>query len=204
MRKEVLFMKLRIVEGIEFPEKLYNTEDAQDIVVVKDWFEDNGYNGKYVKSNNSFMYFDIDNADSVIKIPRFNQPKRSLKKAVNSYMENIKFKLPVKESLEDVYSDNYNNDMFAVLKDYLAEEFNPSRWDDLIYDFKEIPFDTGWFSEIIFTNTKTGQRVKFTAEYKDAYDGILYGTYNYGKESTFYSQKEYVDWLAEQVEWRLY
>ena len=113
-------------------------------------------------------------------------------------------KLRIRESFEDVYSDNYNDDMFAVLKDYLAKEFDSSRWDDLIYDFKEIPFDDGWFAEIIFTNTGTGQRIKFTAEYKDAYEGILYGTYNYGKESTFYSQKEYVDWLAEQVEWRLY
>ena len=114
-------------------------------------------------------------------------------------------KLKIREGFEDVYRDGDPlDDAFSVVKEYLEKEFNPTRLDDLIYDFKEIPFDEGWFAEIIFTNTATGQRAKFTCEYKDAYSGLLYATYNYGKETVFYTQKDFVDWLAEQVEWRLY
>jgi hypothetical protein len=119
--------------------------------------------------------------------------------------ESKSIKLRIRESIEDI-DFSYLDDMFAVVKDYLRKEFDS--WDDLEYEFKEIPGDT-WFAEILFTRTNTGGKALFTCEYKDAYDGIIYATYNYhrnrnGKEDVFYSQKDFVDWLADEVADRLY
>ena len=115
-------------------------------------------------------------------------------------------KLRIRESIEDV-DFSYLDDPFNVIKNYLRKEF--SSWDGLRYEFKEIPFDDGWFAEILFTRPETGGKALFTCEYKDAYSGLIYATYNYhknrdGSEDVFYSQKEFVDWLAEEVAERLY
>jgi hypothetical protein len=95
---------------------------------------------------------------------------------------------------------------FNVLKDYIKKEFTPSRWNDLEYKFKSVSDD--WLT-IIVTNKAIWNdsgygTIVFEAEYKDPYSGVITAYFNGDRYGEFYSQKDYVDWMAEEVEDYLY
>lgn len=65
-------------------EQVEDFEDTKDIVLVKSWLDDNGFDYEYIKSNQSASWFNINGQKR--RIPRLDPKKNK----VYSYMNNIR------------------------------------------------------------------------------------------------------------------
>lgn len=76
-------------------EKVEDFEDTKDIVLIKSWLEDNGFDYEYIKSNQSASWFNINGQKR--RIPRLNPKKNK----VYSYMDNIRSLIESKSRLKE-------------------------------------------------------------------------------------------------------
>ena len=76
-------------------EQVEDFEDTKDIVLIKSWLEDNGFDYEYIKSNQSASWFNINGQKR--RIPRLNPKKNK----VYSYMDNIRSLIESKSKLKE-------------------------------------------------------------------------------------------------------
>ena len=76
-------------------EQVEDFEDTKDIVLVKSWLDDNGFDYEYIKSNQSASWFNINGQKR--RIPRL-EPKKN---KVYSYMNNIRSLIESKSRLKE-------------------------------------------------------------------------------------------------------
>lgn len=103
-------------------------EDTKDIVLVKQWLDDNGFDYEYVKSNQSASWFNINGQKR--RIPRL-EPKKN---KVYSYMNNIRSlfgtesykKIKSKPLVKEILSQNLE----LYLQDF-AQEYGGIDYNDI-------------------------------------------------------------------------
>lgn len=76
-------------------EQVEDFEDTKDIVLIKSWLDDNGFDYEYIKSNQSASWFNINGQKR--RIPRLNPKKNK----VYSYMDNIRSLIESKSRLNE-------------------------------------------------------------------------------------------------------
>lgn len=119
-------------------------------------------------------------------------------------LKSLKVESVRKLYIREEYVDDYL-DMFAVVRrmiDNMAKtEFDPP----LKVDFREYS-DDGWYAIVkIWRSDYPELKREYELKYKDAYDGILYvHTQEGNKWDIYYSQKDFIDWLFDDISWRLY
>lgn len=85
-------IKLRINENnIEVPEKFKQLEDVYEIYWLKDAFEEFGFSGEFIKSNQSFTYWHINknNIERDIKIPAHFTSKSKARNYIKLLNDNL-------------------------------------------------------------------------------------------------------------------
>ena len=109
-------------------EQVEDFEDTKDIVLVKSWLDDNGFDYEYIKSNQSASWFNINGQKR--RIPRL-EPKKN---KVYSYMNNIRSLIESKSRLkeQDVEIEVKNKGLLEVPENKNVDDLPLSHFEKLV------------------------------------------------------------------------